>query len=150
MGFVSEEEKFKLLSLSDIFVSTSIHEGFGLVFLEAMTCGLPVVAYDCGGQVDFLRHDETGFLAPLNQIEYYSTCCRTLIENSELRQRIAVCNRKRVEEYYIERYAHRHEELFRETIELRRASTLATAPQYRQRWVRATGAIRGKDIVAQD
>ena len=48
--------------IADAFVSTSQHEGFGLVFLEAMAFGLPVVCYDRGGQTDFLTSGETGFV----------------------------------------------------------------------------------------
>jgi len=59
---VPEEHKFRLLRIADVFVSTSQHEGFGLVFLEAMACGLPVVCYDRGGQIDFLEDRTTGHL----------------------------------------------------------------------------------------
>ena len=53
MGQVDEAEKFGILQMSGLYVSTSQHEGFGLAFLEAMACGLPVVCYDHGGQPTF-------------------------------------------------------------------------------------------------
>src|SRR5690606_38872442 len=52
VGAVDEKTKFDLLSISDVYVSTSEHEGFGLVFLEAMASGLPIVRYERGGQRD--------------------------------------------------------------------------------------------------
>ncbi len=54
LGQVSEAEKYAALSVADAFVTASQHEGFGLVFLEAMAFGLPVLCYDRGGQTDFL------------------------------------------------------------------------------------------------
>ncbi len=65
LGRVSERDKFRVLLMSDVFVSTSHHEGFGIVFLEAMTARLPVVCYDHGGQTDFLEDGVTGHLVPL-------------------------------------------------------------------------------------
>jgi glycosyltransferase involved in cell wall biosynthesis len=59
LGWVSDEDKFTALASADVFVSTSQHEGFGLMYLEAMACGLPVVTYDNGGQTDFLQDGET-------------------------------------------------------------------------------------------
>lgn len=65
MGYVEESEKFRILQMCDLYVSTSQHEGFGLVFLEAMASGLPIICYDQGGQMDFLRDQETGYLVSL-------------------------------------------------------------------------------------
>lgn len=45
-GDVSEERKFQLLSESRIYVTTSIHEMFGITTVEAMASGLPIIAYD--------------------------------------------------------------------------------------------------------
>ena len=64
LGNVDDNTKFGVMALSDIFVSASRHEGFGLVFLEAMAVGLPVVSYDNGGQEDFIRNGVSGAMAP--------------------------------------------------------------------------------------
>lgn len=64
LGFVSEEKKFQYLDNSDVFVLSSLHEGFGIVLQEAMQVGLPIVATNNGGQIDFIEDDENGFLVP--------------------------------------------------------------------------------------
>ena len=116
LGQVDENEKFRILQLSDIYVSTSQHEGFGLVFLEAMACGLPVVCYDHGGQTDFLENGLTGWVLPLNDLQAFTESCRRLAMDGELRERIGRENRRRVEELYVERCAARYEDIFREAI----------------------------------
>ncbi|HET7598751.1 MAG TPA: glycosyltransferase family 4 protein [Gemmatimonadales bacterium] len=69
LGFVPESRKWQILRASDAYVSSTMHEGFGLVYLEAMTAGLPVVTPNHGGQVDFLRDGETGHLVPPGDAE---------------------------------------------------------------------------------
>jgi glycosyltransferase involved in cell wall biosynthesis len=112
MGQVDEAEKFRILHMCDLYVSTSQHEGFGLVFLEAMACGLPIVCYDHGGQTDFLRDGENGCVVPLNRIDLFREKCRALIENGSLRKMIGESNQRAVEEYYIDRCAATYEEIF--------------------------------------
>lgn len=117
MGYVEEEDKFRILRMSDLYVSTSQHEGFGLVFLEAMACGLPVVCYDHGGQTDFLRDQKTGFLVPLNDLDQFKARCQSLIGSSNLRKEMGETNKHLVEEYYIDSCALKYESVFREAME---------------------------------
>ena len=116
LGGVSDQEKFDLLGMSDLYVSSSQHEGFGLVFLEGMAAGLPVVCYDHGGQTDFLTDGETGFIVPLNDREKLRTCIQELVIDRNLRQKIAEINQLRVERYFIESMALAYEDLFDKAI----------------------------------
>lgn len=117
MGFVSEEEKMRILHMSDLYVSTSQHEGFGLVYLEGMACGLPLVCYNYGGQTDFLTDGETGHVVELNDLERFTNCCADLIDSPQLRQQMGETCKERVEEYFIENCARRHETVFNQTIQ---------------------------------
>jgi glycosyltransferase involved in cell wall biosynthesis len=116
LGQVNESEKFAILSASDIYVSTSQHEGFGLVYLEAMASGLPIVCYNHGGQADFLKDDENGYLVPLNDLKTFKQRCQLLISSPDLRARLASNNKRRVEEYYIEKCAANYENVFNEVL----------------------------------
>jgi glycosyltransferase involved in cell wall biosynthesis len=118
-GHVEDEEKFRLLDQSDIFVSTSQHEGFGLLFVEGMASGLPVVCYDHGGQTDFLEDGKTGYLVHLNDEAAFEERTRRLIQDKELRSRMGAENLSRVEDYFIDRCAERYERVF-ETVLARR------------------------------
>ena len=81
----------------DVFVSTSQHEGFGLVFLEAMAFGLPVVCYDRGGQVDFLSTPTTGTVIKLNDIDAFTQAVLDLHRSPERRAAIRQHNLAAVE-----------------------------------------------------
>lgn len=116
MGHTSESDKFRLLQMSDVFVSTSQHEGFGLVFVEAMASGLPVICYGYGGQTDFLIDGVTGHVVPLNDTAAFTDRCRRLISDRESTRRIGAENRVRVEELYIDNCARQYERLFEELI----------------------------------
>ena len=67
LGFVSDQDKYNYLSTADLFISTSLHEGFGIVFMEAMHCGLDRMQR-CGGGVDFLRDEENALLVPVGDV----------------------------------------------------------------------------------
>lgn len=67
-GFKVGEELMKAYASADIFLHCSITETFGLVVLEAMSSGVPVIARDEGGPSDIIEHGTSGFLVPPNDL----------------------------------------------------------------------------------
>ncbi|MBL8269725.1 glycosyltransferase family 4 protein, partial [Steroidobacter sp.] len=122
LGQVSDAEKYAALSVADAFITASQHEGFGLVFLEAMAFGLPVLCYDRGGQTDFLTTGETGHVVKLNDQESFVHALLELHRDREARERYGRNNRQLVEHYFIDTCAARYEHIFTAAIE-RRAGT---------------------------
>jgi glycosyltransferase involved in cell wall biosynthesis len=83
-----------LVRRCDIAVHCSQREPFGLVLIEAMACGVPVVAADVQGPREILRHGETGFLIdPANPAAYAATLS-ALLSDAALRQRIGSAGRE--------------------------------------------------------
>lgn len=114
LGQVSDVEKYRALSVADVFVSSSQHEGFGLVFLEAMAFGLPVICYDHGGQTDFLRTGETGHVVRLNDLAGLTQALLDLHADATERRRMGEHNRRKVDAYFIDRCADAYEAVFQE------------------------------------
>ncbi len=117
-GFVSDERKWQILSASDLYVSTSLHEGFGIVFLEAMDVGLPVVCYDRGGQVDFVS-DRVGRLLPLGEAKRFRDEILILAGKPALRAELADAARKLAADYSIGRFAERYQQIYAECLQAR-------------------------------
>ena len=78
-----------LLQQSDVFLLPSQTESFGLAALEAMACGIPVVASDVGGVSEVVADGETGFLAAAGDIASMAGHARRLLTDEELRRRMA-------------------------------------------------------------
>ncbi len=116
MGNVSDEVKFQLLHLSDCYLSTALHEGFGLVFLESMECSLPIVCYNRGGQNDFLINKKTGFLVDVGDKNAFHDRIIELIQNPDMKDEIRYYNKNLVKKYYISSCAERYISTFQEAI----------------------------------
>ncbi|MCP2500359.1 MAG: glycosyltransferase family 4 protein [Deltaproteobacteria bacterium] len=121
LGRVSDAEKFQYLGVSDMYLSTAIHEGFGIVFLEAMECGLPVISYDRGGQTDFLREGKTGYLVGLGNRKNFELKIKELLNSNPLRTEIGAHNKNYVKAFYIEHIADRYISIFNEVVSTRKS-----------------------------
>ncbi len=115
-GQVSEERKWQILEAADVYVSATMHEGFGLAYLEAMAAGLPVITYDEGGHLDFLQHGETGTLVAAGDVAALANALARAAECSEAQARIGQANRRRAAEHRIEQCAKTYEALFERVI----------------------------------
>jgi glycosyltransferase involved in cell wall biosynthesis len=129
LGYVDDAEKFRILNMADVFVSSSRHEGFGIGFLEAMACGLPIICYDYGGQTDFLEHEVNGYVLPVGDIEQFTEHCRVLVEQPELRIQFGQVNRQAIESYFIDNCARRYEKVFTDAIQRRVKQKKMSLPQ---------------------
>jgi glycosyltransferase involved in cell wall biosynthesis len=116
LGRLSDADKYRALAASDLFASTSQHEGFGLVFLEAMAFGLPIICYNHGGQTDFLETGFTGDVLKLNDVQAFARSIRAIAERPDRGRAIGEFNLDRVEEYFIDRCAERYEAVFENAI----------------------------------
>ncbi|MEA3489045.1 MAG: glycosyltransferase [Candidatus Omnitrophota bacterium] len=113
---VSDEKKFQYLAAADIYVLPSLHEGFGIVLLEAMYCGLPIVATNEGGQTDIVEDGENGLLVPPHDPAALADAIALLMKDPDQRQDMSSCNREYVKQYNISAVAARYLELFRGVI----------------------------------
>ena len=84
----------RILPALDMAVHLSSNEGFGTSTVEAMACGLPVVATDVPGTRDILAGGESGILVPADDIEAAVTACQTILSNDALRRQLGQNGRR--------------------------------------------------------
>ena len=85
---------------SSIFLLTSRFEGFGMVLIEAMACGLPIVSFDCPwGPSEVIRNGEDGFLVEYLNIEEAANRICQLIEDDNLRMKMSTSARINVKRF---------------------------------------------------
>ncbi len=90
-----------LLCSADLSVASSIREGLPVNLLEAMYCGLPVIASHNRGHDTLIVNGENGFLVNQNDSETMAAYARTLLEDSALYTKFASCDVSRYESHYI-------------------------------------------------
>ncbi|MEU3253552.1 glycosyltransferase [Streptomyces sp. NPDC006997] len=96
LGAVDPARMPALLRSADLVLCTPVYEPFGIVPLEAMACGVPVVATDVGGHRDSVADGVTGRLVPQGDPGALAAVTRELLADPELRHRYGDAGRARV------------------------------------------------------
>jgi len=91
---------------SSIFAFSSRFEGFGMVLIEAMACGLPVVSFDCPcGPKDIVKDGEDGLLVKAGNVDALASSLSQLMSDESLRQSMSKNGLKNVQRFRIEQIA---------------------------------------------
>jgi D-inositol-3-phosphate glycosyltransferase len=85
---------------ADVFVSTPWYEPFGITPLEAMACGVPVVASSVGGLTDSVVHGSTGLLVPPRDADATAAAAGTLLADAGLRAAFGRAGVRRARRWY--------------------------------------------------
>ena len=88
VGFVPESELTHYYANCDLFVLHSLYEAFGIVLLEAMACGKPVVATKCGGIPEVVINEKTGLLSPPRKANELARACIKILQSPEMKQKM--------------------------------------------------------------
>ncbi|MGD6932915.1 MAG: glycosyltransferase [Candidatus Bathyarchaeia archaeon] len=118
LGYVNNPTKF--VANSKVFVLPSLHEGFGLVLVEAMICGVPVVATACsGGTSEIIQDKVNGLLVPpANEIEI-AKAIRLILSDNVFAERLAENGRKRAKDFDTTPILRRYKQLFENVLNSR-------------------------------
>jgi len=111
-GFLSEKLKLQTLTRANIFLAPSLHEGFGLVILEAMALGKPIIASNCEGFKCILEHMRTGLLVEPGKSMEIADAILTLLENPDLGKRLSNNAYYEVKKYDWKTIIGKYEELY--------------------------------------
>jgi len=118
LGLIQDEKTLaQCYSAADLYAGPSLAEAFGLVYMEAMACATPVVAFDCTAVTEVVRHLETGYLARLKDADDLTHGLRLLLEDDERREKLGRQSRALAEaEYALALQAARYVELYQQVI----------------------------------
>ena len=99
-GIVDDDELTKRYELCDVFVAPSRFESFGLILLEAMRLGKPVVAGDAGGMREVIGDDGAGILVEPGDPEALARVLISLLRDTDLRGAVGAAGRRRFDERF--------------------------------------------------
>jgi phosphatidylinositol alpha-1,6-mannosyltransferase len=99
-GKIPRADMYRLYSAADLFVFPGIRESLGLVYLEAQSCGLPVVAFDNAGVPEAVQDGKTGILVPMYALEPFADAIKSLLTDENLRRQMGLAAKSYVREFH--------------------------------------------------
>lgn len=115
---VTDDEKLSsIYSAADVFVLPSLQDNLPNTVLEALACGVPIVAFDSGGVPEIVKAGETGRVVPVGDVKGLGAAIAALLENSGERLKMSELGRRSaVQNYSLEIQAKRYEALYSEVV----------------------------------
>jgi glycosyltransferase involved in cell wall biosynthesis len=100
-------------SAADVYVIPSLQDNLPSTVLEAMACGTPVVGFDVGGIAEMVQPGRTGALGPVGDVPSLAMNIQQLLDDADGRRSMAAhCRQRVLEEFSMEPYVRRYEDLY--------------------------------------
>lgn len=100
LGSVPQTKVLELMQSSDGFVLASKHEPLGVVYMEAMSCGLPTLGTDAGGVSELIDNGEDGLLVPPNETNALAQMMQRVMVSPQLRSSLGQKGRKKIQKHF--------------------------------------------------
>lgn len=114
IGFQNKENLNSYYKSADLFVFPTRGDVWGLVINEALANGIPIISTDkCIAAVELLAREECGKIIPVDDLKALETSINEIIENDELRSKLAYNSLRKSREYTIESMSRKHFEIFK-------------------------------------
>jgi phosphatidylinositol alpha-1,6-mannosyltransferase len=110
-GFIAEKDIPAHFLLADVFVLPSKKEGFGIVFIEALACGLPVICGNADGSIDAIRNGELGKAVDADNLDQLEEAINNVLETSTSPQKRDSLQKKCLHYFNEDAYINNLEEL---------------------------------------
>ena len=115
LGF--QTNPYQYMVAADVFVLSSLYEGFGNVIVEAMACGVPVVSTDCPhGPAEILEHGKNGLLVPPGNTDTLAQQILAVLENPSLRETLVRQGLARSQAFHSFNIAANYAQTFRQVL----------------------------------
>ena len=100
LGF--RKDVYNICSSADIFLFASLQEGLPVAVMEAMACGLPIIASRIRGNVDLIDCNQGGYLIAPNNVDGFVSCINELLGDSQKQKQMRKHNLSKIQKYSIE------------------------------------------------
>lgn len=116
-GWIENKLLPKYIRRAKLQVVPSLSEPQGLVVLEAMACGIPVIGAETGGIPDMIQHGKNGWLVPPNDAEALAKTIRAVLDNDRERDKIGRAAYEKAQSFSTKEFGHKVVELYEMMIE---------------------------------
>lgn len=114
LGF--RKDVYRICSAADIFLFASLQEGLPVAVMEAMACGLPIVASNIRGNIDLVDNDQGGYLVAPNDVDGFVSSIRKLMNDTQKQEQMRKYNLEKIQKYSIEAVTKQMAEIYNSMI----------------------------------